>query len=33
MGIAKNLKEILENFEIFGLCGDAWEEFKKETEY
>jgi hypothetical protein len=33
IGIATNLEEIVEDFEVYGLSGDTWQEFKKGNEY
>jgi hypothetical protein len=33
MGIANNLREIEENFYVFGLTGGSWERFKKGIKY
>ena len=33
IGITKNLEEILEDFEVYGLSGDTWQTFEKEKEF
>ena len=33
IGITTNLEAILEDFEVFGLSGEAWREFEKGKEY
>lgn len=33
MGISNNLTEISQVFDVYGLIGDAWYEFEKNTEY
>jgi hypothetical protein len=33
MGITTNLEEILEDFEVYGLSGDTWQEFEKGKKY
>jgi hypothetical protein len=33
MGITTNIEQVLEDFEIFGLSDDSWQEFEKGKEY
>ncbi|MCW3110499.1 MAG: hypothetical protein JWQ09_5005 [Segetibacter sp.] len=33
MGITTNIEEVLEDFEVFGLSDDTWQEFEKGKEY
>lgn len=33
IGITSNLEEILDDFEVYGLSGDTWQEFEKGKEY
>ena len=33
MGISNNLPEIENDFEVYGLAGESWEPFQKQTEY
>ena len=33
IGISNNLTEIEENFEVYGLLGDSWQRFQKQTEF
>ncbi len=33
MGITTNIEEVLEDFEVFGLSNETWQEFEKGKEY